>query len=156
MIDQNSARRLGSPIYLAIKARTRLLIERVGGVDVAIVLTRVGQSQLYDYGNDNKRDKFMPADVMADLEDFAGQPILSSFFAGRTSPESKTLPVVDHVLGLVEKVGATSAEIRAASHPDSPGGATRTPQESARILGTISAIEEELAALKSAVETGGA
>lgn len=155
MIDQNSARRLGSNIYLAIKARTRLLIERVGGVDVAIVLTRVGQSQLYDYGNDNK-DKFMPADVMADLEDFAGQPILSSFFAGRASPEGKALPVADHVMGLVEKVGATSAEIRAASHPDSPGGATRTPQQSARILGTISAIEEELAALKSAVETGGA
>jgi len=156
MIDQNSARRLGDPIYLAIKARTKLLIDQCGGPECAVNITRVGQSQLYDYGNPNQRGKFMPADVMADLEDFAGQTILSLFLSGRTSPESKTLPVADHVLALVEKVGEISAEIRATSHPDSPGGATRTPQDSARILGTIFAIEEELAALRSAVETGGA
>lgn len=73
-------RRHGHGVYLALKAFTRALIEKAGGLEAAATRTRVGKSQLHEYGNPDKRD-FIPIDVVADLEADVGEPIVSRALA---------------------------------------------------------------------------
>jgi NTP pyrophosphatase (non-canonical NTP hydrolase) len=61
---------------LALKAMTRLLIERAGGLDAAAAATRVGRSQLANYYSPH-HDQFAPVDVVARLEDIAEEPMLT-------------------------------------------------------------------------------
>lgn len=63
----------------------RALIEACGGLDEATRNCRVSKSKLSDYQNPNQA-VFMPADVMAELEVFCGQPVYSTALAGRFGP----------------------------------------------------------------------
>lgn len=59
----------------------RALYAACGGVDECVTAleklpSRTGRSQLYRYG-DPKAGVYMPADVLADLEAYCGQPIYS-------------------------------------------------------------------------------
>lgn len=56
--------------------QARLLIEACGGLVEAATRCRVGKSQLADYQSP-QGETFMPADVMADLEAYCGEPIYS-------------------------------------------------------------------------------
>lgn len=54
----------------------RRLIDACGGLDEATAACRVGKSTLSTYQNPAET-AFMPADVMADLESYCGEPIYS-------------------------------------------------------------------------------
>jgi hypothetical protein len=73
------SRILPQSTYLSLKAATRRLIGMAGGVEHAE--TRVGKSNLSDYGNPFKLEFFAPLDVIADLEASVGEPIVSSVLA---------------------------------------------------------------------------
>jgi hypothetical protein len=55
----------------ALKTATKQLVTLCGGLEAAASCTRVGTSQLSDYGNINS-EKVVPADVALDLEVIAG------------------------------------------------------------------------------------
>lgn len=71
-----SARAYSADVYLMLRSRTKLLIERLGGVEAAADFTRVGKSMLSNYQTRNGTD-FIPVDVMMDLERAAEEPIVS-------------------------------------------------------------------------------
>lgn len=71
------SRMLPDHSYKAIKAAIRRLNKQAGGVESATFVTRVKKTHLADYGNINCPDKFMPADIIADLEADTGQPIIT-------------------------------------------------------------------------------
>lgn len=54
----------------------RLLIRACGGLEEAAGACRVGKTSLSNYQNPHLGD-FIPADVMADLEEHCGEPIYS-------------------------------------------------------------------------------
>jgi len=61
---------------LALKALTRNLIERVGGLDAAASCTRVGRSQLANYCSPH-HDHFLPIDILQRLEKVAEDATLT-------------------------------------------------------------------------------
>ena len=64
-------------VYKRLKAKTRDLIADCGGHERAASMTRVGASALYNYGNVNSDDAYLPADVLMDLEAECGVPHIS-------------------------------------------------------------------------------
>lgn len=58
------------PRQVALKIAFRTLIERIGGVELASTMCRVGKSNLSDYCSINT-DSFAPIDVVADLQEHA-------------------------------------------------------------------------------------
>jgi hypothetical protein len=74
------SRRLSELAYARVKSMTRALVERVGGIEAAAMFTRVGRSHIARYYEPHGLE-FMPADVVADLEDVAGAPILTRALA---------------------------------------------------------------------------
>lgn len=66
--------------YSGLKAATRLLIRDLGGIDAAAAGTRVGRSLMSDYGNPTS-DRFIPVDVLLDIEAIGGTPRLTAALA---------------------------------------------------------------------------
>jgi hypothetical protein len=66
--------------YNSVKTAFKLLVAELGGIDAAATCTRVERSQLSNYGTPNG-DKFVPADVIMDLERVAGTPHITSALA---------------------------------------------------------------------------
>jgi len=64
-----------------IKLKTRELIKQAGGQDSAATITRVNTAMLGHYGNLNRPDSFITADVIADLEKDARSPTLTRVLA---------------------------------------------------------------------------
>lgn len=58
-----------SPDRQADKRAASQLVKAAGGVEAAAELCRLGKSQLSDVGNVNSPDKFMPIDVVRQLEE---------------------------------------------------------------------------------------
>jgi len=73
------ARQLPGNDYLSLKAATRRLLAEAGGNVAASAVTRVDHQGLSRYGNVSvdHADRFMPADVIADIEAECGQPIVT-------------------------------------------------------------------------------
>lgn len=65
----------------ALKTAVRLTIQRLGGLDAAATCTRVGRSNLSDYGSLAHLDRHIPADVILDLELIAGEPHITAALA---------------------------------------------------------------------------
>lgn len=65
----------------ALKTAARVLIQRLGGIDAAATCTRVGRSNLAEYGSLHHPDRHMPVDVVADLEMIAGEPLVTAALA---------------------------------------------------------------------------
>lgn len=78
-----SARQLPANDYAALKAATRQLISHAGGAVAASAVTRGGHQNIGRYGSVQVDDaeRFMPADVVADLESECGQPVLTRALA---------------------------------------------------------------------------
>ncbi len=76
-------RQLPANDYAALKAATRQLINHAGGPVAAASVTRGGHQNIGRYGSAQPDDgeRFMPADVIADLESECGQPVLSRALA---------------------------------------------------------------------------
>lgn len=65
----------------SLKTAFRALIQRVGGLDAAATVTRVRASQLAAYYDPHQPQQLMPADVVADLEHVAGEPLVTAQLA---------------------------------------------------------------------------
>lgn len=78
-----TGRQLPANDYAAIKAATRQLIAHAGGAVAASAVTRGGHQNIGRYGSAQPDDgeRFMPADVVADLESECGQPVLTRALA---------------------------------------------------------------------------
>jgi hypothetical protein len=78
-----NVRQLPANDYQAIKAATRQLIAHAGGAVAASGVTRGGHQNIGRYGSVQIDDaeRFMPADVIADLESECGQPVLTRTLA---------------------------------------------------------------------------
>lgn len=74
------SRQLPLAMYNQIKTATKLVLKDLGGADAAETCTRVGRSQLFDYGNIGM-DKFIPVDVALDLERVGGSPHITAALA---------------------------------------------------------------------------
>jgi hypothetical protein len=74
-----SARQLPATDYAGLKAATRQQIATNGGPVEAARSTRVGHQDLSRYGSlaEDHDERFIPADVIADLEAECGQPIIT-------------------------------------------------------------------------------
>lgn len=71
-----------TPQERALKARFGILVKRCGGYVAAAAGCRVGSTQLNNYAS-MFHDQFAPLDVVADLEDIAGEPIVTAEMAHR-------------------------------------------------------------------------
>lgn len=65
-----------SPEQLALKALTRNLIDKLGGLDAAASCCRVGRSQLANYCSPHQ-DQFLPIDILQRLERVAEDAALT-------------------------------------------------------------------------------
>jgi len=151
-------RTLARQHYVAIKAATKRLIEACGGVEGAAVSTRVEKSSLSLYQRVDRPDCFMPADVVADLEHFAGEPVVSSVLASLIEPaEHQSADCAERLMTITERVGHVAGEVRAARDMKSAGGSSITPAEATRIAGQAEDAIAELEALvrdMQAIEAG--
>ena len=93
----------------------RLLIEACDGLVSSAEVCRVGKSQLGEYQHPGG-DDYMPADVMADLEAFCGQPIYSrALFESR--PEVRAAQnLIDEACGAAEAAMILQSTVRQAAH----------------------------------------
>lgn len=76
-------RQLPDRDYQALKAATRQLVNSAGGASAAAAVTRGDHQSISRYGSahaDNA-DRFMPIDVLADLESECEQPVLTKELA---------------------------------------------------------------------------
>lgn len=96
----------------AWKVLARGLIDRVGGIDAAASVTRVGRAQLSNYQS-IEHDQVMPADVAARLEEIAREPIITSELARRAGYALvPTEPMSPCDLGeVLEKLGKEVGEV---------------------------------------------
>ncbi len=92
---------LGLSLYRGLKSATRELIDGFGPQKASAALVRVGQTELSDYANINRLDRFMPIDVVADLESKLG-PVVTRQLAELTG----------HVLVALPKVGGDAELMR--------------------------------------------
>ncbi len=78
-----TGRQLPANDYALLKAATRKLISHAGGAVAAAAVTRGGHQNIGRYGSAQPDDgeRFMPADVIADLESECGQPVLTRALA---------------------------------------------------------------------------
>jgi hypothetical protein len=63
-----------------LKTAFKRVLDDLGGIEAAASCTRVGKSQLSDYGN-IACDKMVPVDVVLDLELVSGQPHVTAALA---------------------------------------------------------------------------
>jgi hypothetical protein len=75
-----SERQFAPAAYNAVKTGTKMLVQDLGGVDAAATVTRVGRSQLSAYTMLTD-ERFIPADVVMDLEFAAGTPRVTAALA---------------------------------------------------------------------------
>ena len=78
-----SARQLPASDYQKLKAASRALVATVGGAVAAAGVTRGDHQSVSRYGSahPDNADRFMPIDVLADLESESEQPVLTRVLA---------------------------------------------------------------------------
>lgn len=109
--------------HRSLKALTRVLISKCGGLDASAACVRVGRSQLANY-HDMHSDQFAPLDVVVELEAVAGEPVMTAELARRAG--CLLLPVPDAARGLLaqdmaqlgREIGETFAAYAAAIGDD--------------------------------------
>jgi len=72
---------LSRPQYVSLKAATRALIAANGTQVQAAAVTRLDQSDLSRGGSNAYLDRFLPLDVIADLEAASGEPLVTHALA---------------------------------------------------------------------------
>lgn len=105
-------RRLPAALYDSLKMATRLLREKAGGFAAAEAASRIGHSQLQRC-EDRAEDKtFLTIDVVADIEQFGGEPVLTRALAAITGhtlvklPSAKAMELDGKALGRIAKESA--------------------------------------------------
>ena len=82
------------PVDMPLKVATRLLIERVGGLEAAASCTRIGKSQLANCQSPHS-DQYLPIDVVCRLEQIVGEPMVTKELARRSEHRLEPLGAVE-------------------------------------------------------------
>lgn len=129
----------------------RLLIAACGGVDEITsaepAFCRVGRTQLFDYGNDNKADAFMPADVIAQLEEYCGEPIYSRALVENRPSVVLAKTLLTEACETTEMAAQLQHLVRTALADD-----RLTPKERRKIQHQISGLEQQIREARAALE----
>ena len=131
-----------------IKAATRDLVRSVGGGTEGARLCRVRQQDLSDYGSRDVAARFMPADVVADLEAVAAHPFVTEALAREAGfslfrlPEADALP--GDLLGHLSHFAKEGGEVMALIAMHAPDGITAREVRDSNLIGEI---DQALAAL---------
>lgn len=128
----------------------RALMDACGGVDECIDACRAGRTQLYAY-RDASSGRFMPADVMADLEAYCGQPIYSRALV-EARPASAT---VDSVVEEACDIGEAAVSLQRLVRMAAKDGEL-TEHEKREIEEGLQKLEAEARDLRAAMDTRGA
>lgn len=128
----------------------RRLIERCGGLRQAATLCRLNFSRLSDFQNPNVEGGFMPADVIADLEAYCGQPVYSQALIDHCPGGVAAGAVLDEACDTVEAAAALMAAARAAA---ADGRLSRAERD--RLEQLMTRLEAEARQLRVALEGGG-
>lgn len=97
-----AARQLPARDYLALKAVTRDLTDKAGGVTRAGQISRVGAPLLSRYGSPQE-STFAPIDVIADLEAEVGDPVVTRELASLSGFDLVARPAPGASLPLTER-----------------------------------------------------
>jgi hypothetical protein len=80
-MEQGKPRTLPERDYLTIKAAFRQGVKLAGGPKLFAATTRGTPSHISEWGSPDHMDRWPPADVMADVDAEAGDPIMARTFA---------------------------------------------------------------------------
>lgn len=102
-------RQLPDRDYQALKAAARQLVKANGGAVAAATVTRGDHQSISRYGSahPDNADRFMPIDVLADLESECEQPVLTRELARLSG---HVLVPVPHVTGSGRPLGIKTAQ----------------------------------------------
>lgn len=148
-----SARQLPASDYQKLKAASRALVATVGGAVAAAAVTRGDHQSVSRYGSahPDNGDRFMPIDVVADLESECEQPVLTRALAELSG---HLLVPVPRAVGSGTALGqVTAAALKETSQvfvqlADALGDGKLTPIEAKAIADEIDEALTRLAALK--------
>jgi len=138
---------------LHIKRATRALVDAVGGGLRGAGLCRVRQQDLSDYGNRDQPQRFMPADVIADLEAVADYPFVTAALAAEAGFALFKLPEASFdklrisggdMLMHLSKFAKEGGEVMAVIAQHAPDGITAREVRDSNL---IAEIDQALAAL---------
>ncbi|WP_173087330.1 phage regulatory CII family protein [Devosia sp. 1635] len=152
-----TARQLPASDYAKLKAATRQLISTSGGPVDAARVTRVDHQGLSRYGstNEDHAERFMPADVIADIEAECGQPIVTRKLADLAGYLLVPVPQVARtgtVLGAVTAATLKETSDVFVALGESLGDGTVSQADAERIGREVDEAMAKLAALKLQVE----
>lgn len=107
------------PERISLKLATGEMIKGVGGLEAAAGFCRVGKSVLHEAQSLNCPDRFVPVDVLADLEPLArdreGWPhvtrALCHQMGGVFVPVPQAMPSREDLLGSVGRLAKEAAEV---------------------------------------------
>lgn len=130
------ARQLPAAAYLRLKAAFRKLVNLCGGLEAAAAETRVGKSALHEYGQ-VEHASFPPADVVADLEAFAGRSPVTE--ALKALAAEGAVPTAPRRMTAADAIGAASDSLSAVGAfarnlADAAGDGEITPAEITRLI----------------------
>jgi hypothetical protein len=105
---------------LALKTATRLLIARLGTFEAAASVCRLQVSALQECASRNHPERMLPLDVILQLEECAGEPIVTGAMArlqglAVARPEAVQVPAIGASVGAaVAQAGALASELLSA------------------------------------------
>lgn len=67
--------------YNGLRTAWKLLVAACGGVEATAAAVRVKKTLVSDYGNINIEGRFVPVDVVMDVESLAGRPLITQALA---------------------------------------------------------------------------
>lgn len=151
------ARQLPANDYAGLKAATRRLLAEAGGPVDAARATRVDHQGLSRYGNSgaDHDERFIPADVIADIEAECGQPIVTRKLAELSG--YLLVPVPRVALSGTALGAITASSLKETSDVfvaigDSLGDGRISQEDADRISREIDEAMAKLAALKLQVQ----
>ena len=106
----------------------RMLIRACGGLEEAAGQCRIGKSQLGDCQSP-QGEAYMPADVIADLETYCGQPHYSRAMAEALPEAAEAACLTDEAMEATESVATLMGRVRRAA-----ADGTLTPRERAELM----------------------
>jgi hypothetical protein len=125
--------------YAALRTAVRHLVQELGGIDAASTVCRVGRSQISDYQTPHG-DKFMPLDVVMQLEASLGQPVVTTALAlaaGCTLLPLNPLAERSALAALLARIGKDTGELFGTA-AQALGHAKPTPAERTMLLAELS------------------
>jgi len=129
----------------------RQLIAACGGVDHIIsqepAICRVGRTLLYDYGSDTILDAFMPADVIAQLEEYCGEPIYSRALVENRPSAVMAKTLMTEASEMTEMAALFQHEVRTAVADDKV-----TAKERRRLGHHLAGLEQQIREARAALE----